>query len=226
MRTWLGGLLTLALTLCLALALWAPGQDAPRLSAQVAAALPQSGVEHGVTAVLLNFRGYDTLLEIAVLLLAVIGGLALRSTQADGREPAPLGDPLLQALARWLAPLMLLVAGYLVWRGGHRPGGAFQAGALLAACGVLLRFAGLLPAALRWRGLHLGLLGGFGVFLGVAASSLLAGRALLDYPQAWAGGLILLIEGGLSLSIGLILLSLFDAPPAPLHATKEDGDGR
>ncbi len=36
-----------------------------------------SGVEHPVTAVLLNFRGYDTLLEIAVLLLALLVMLAV-----------------------------------------------------------------------------------------------------------------------------------------------------
>ncbi|MFN2442615.1 MAG: sodium:proton antiporter, partial [Thermoanaerobaculia bacterium] len=34
--------------------------------------LSDSGVEHPVTAVLLNFRGYDTFLEMGVLLLAVL----------------------------------------------------------------------------------------------------------------------------------------------------------
>ena len=40
--------------------------------APVAAHLAESGVTHPVTAVLLNYRGYDTLLEIAVLLLALL----------------------------------------------------------------------------------------------------------------------------------------------------------
>ena len=35
--------------------------------------MESSGVENPVTAVLLNFRGYDTLIEIGVLLLALVG---------------------------------------------------------------------------------------------------------------------------------------------------------
>ena len=40
---------------------------------QIDAAMAQSGVDHPVTAVLLNFRAWDTLLELAVLLLALLG---------------------------------------------------------------------------------------------------------------------------------------------------------
>ena len=41
------------------------------LRADVVAKLDESGVRNPVTAVLLNFRGYDTLLEIGVLLVGV-----------------------------------------------------------------------------------------------------------------------------------------------------------
>ena len=47
-----------------------PGRDVPAL---IAGALDVSGVSHPVTAVLLNFRGYDTLLELVVLLIALAG---------------------------------------------------------------------------------------------------------------------------------------------------------
>ena len=43
------------------------------LEEQVATHLDTSGVGNPVTAVLLNFRGYDTLLEMAVLLVALLG---------------------------------------------------------------------------------------------------------------------------------------------------------
>jgi uncharacterized MnhB-related membrane protein len=43
------------------------------LSVHVAGAIADSGADNPVTAVLLNFRAYDTLLEVAVLLLALIG---------------------------------------------------------------------------------------------------------------------------------------------------------
>ena len=56
----------------------------------VAAHMAESGVEHPVTAVLLNFRGYDTLLEVAVLLLALLGVLTVvGKRQARPVLPAP-----------------------------------------------------------------------------------------------------------------------------------------
>ncbi len=186
-------------------------EAAVRLPAQVLAELPHSGVEHPVTAVLLNFRGYDTLLEVAVLLLALLGMLAA------GVAPQQVGPasatPMLAALARALVPLMVLAAGYVLWAGAFRPGGAFQAGALLAAAGVLLRLAGYLPA---WTApgvwLRIGLAAGFAAFLAVAALGLVEGE-LLHYPEDWAGGLILAIESALTFSLGLTLAGLFLAGP-------------
>ena len=51
--------------------------DVVRLADDVHANLEISGVSNPVTAVLLNFRAYDTLLELTVLLAAMLGILAL-----------------------------------------------------------------------------------------------------------------------------------------------------
>ena len=191
-----------------------PGGVDPRVA--VAAQLSASGVEHPVTAVLLNFRGYDTLLEIAVLLLALIVILASGLDAASDRSRA-FGS-ILQTLARLAAPLMIVVAVYLLWAGAFRPGGAFQAGAVLAAGAVLLHLTGLLPS---WRAptltLRWGLTAGFLIFLAIAVG-LLAQGALLRYPPAQAGMWILLIEAGLTLSLGLILAGLF------LFLSRDPGD--
>lgn len=173
----------------------------------VAAHLAQSGVSHPVTAVLLNYRGYDTLLEIAVLLLALLGILAV--VGKDTAPPPRPAHPVLQTLARLATPAIIVMAVYLLWAGAFRPGGAFQAGALLAAAAVLLHLVGLLPgwSAPRLR-LRIGFVAGFVVFLMVAAA-LLSQGALLKYPAESAGMLILLIESVLTLSLGLILAGLF-----------------
>lgn len=186
---------------------------AVHLPAEVTAKMTVSGVEHPVTAVLLNFRGYDTLLEIAVLLLALCGMLAAGAGHNEaGRERTGSGkpaEPVVQALARFAVQLMLLVAVYLLWAGAHRPGGAFQAGAVLAAALVLLNLARLLPAwASPGRWLRIGLAGGFLLFL-VLAVALSGPGALLQYPPQYAGALILLIEAALTVSLGLILAGLF-----------------
>lgn len=186
------------------------------LRAAVAGHLSESGVAHPVTAVLLNYRGYDTLLEIAVLLIALI---VLLAAGIDPAAPRPRrGNPVLQTLARLAAPLMIVVAVYLLWAGAHRPGGAFQAGAVLASAAVLLHLVGLQPG---WDApsarLPAGLAAGFLVFLAVAAALLPQGGLLL-YPPALAGGLILFIESALTVSLGLILAGLF------LFLSRDPGD--
>lgn len=179
--------------------------------------LGESGVTHPVTAVLLNFRGYDTLLEVAVLLLALLcvlaqtGGLKQRNitigNQASGSDLKTL-----QWLAQMLVPLMILVAGYLLWAGAHQPGGAFQAGAVLAGAGVLLNLAGLLPdLTVSKRILRGVIVFGLLIFLMVATAGIITPSLgqLLQYPPTWAGILILLIEAGLTFSLGFILSGLF-----------------
>lgn len=207
-------LLCLGVTLALGWAVLERQVPEENLPERVALAMPESGVEHVITAVLLNFRGYDTLLEIAVLLLAVVVALALREAQPDRPEQMGLDNPLLRAVMAWLLPLILIVTGFLLWAGAYQPGGAFQAGSVLAAAGVLLRLAGVStawldhPALLR-AGLALGLL----TFVGIGLLVMLAGAPFLTYPLEYAGTLILTIELTLTLSIGLTLISLFRLTP-------------
>jgi len=207
--------------------LGAAGAAAPsELSDQLQASLARSGVEHPVTAVLLNFRSYDTLLEIGVLVIAGMAGISLASTNALEDPALRSADSLLYALQRWFVPVMLLLAAYLLWAGADRPGGAFQAGAVLAATGVLMRLGGL-PMAFIRPGilLRLGLVLGFAVFLLVAVAGALNGEAFLAYPVTIAGGLILIIEIGLTFSIGMILLALFVAAPVTDEHEPEEGGG-
>ena len=176
--------------------------------------IAESGVEHPLTAVLLNFRSYDTLLEIGVLVIAAIAGLSLANPSALEDPELRTHDVLLGALQRWFVPVMWLMAGYLVWAGAHQPGGAFQAGAVLAATGVLMRLGGMPIDFLRpnWL-LRAGLVMGFAVFLVVAVMAAVVGEAFLAYPPGMEKSLILLIEVSLTLSIAMVLLSLFVAGP-------------
>jgi multisubunit Na+/H+ antiporter MnhC subunit/multisubunit Na+/H+ antiporter MnhB subunit len=152
------------------------------LPAAVVARLPEAGVAHPVTGVLLAFRAWDTLLEIAVLAAAWLAARSLAPETAAVAEPVA---PLLAAMTRILLPLLVVVAGYLLWRGSHAPGGAFQAGALLAAGGVLGSLCRMCWP-LGWRlPIALGL--GVAVFLGVGLATLASGRAFLEYPPALAG---------------------------------------
>jgi multisubunit Na+/H+ antiporter MnhB subunit len=193
-------------------AVWALPERRPRFTAEE---LARSGVDNPVTGVLMSFRGYDTLLEMAVLLLAVLSARALSSRPPTLATPA---SPVLDGFVRVAAPGMVLVAGYLLWVGSHAPGGAFQAGAILGAAGVLMflgganplpapalgRF-GAAPAALERLLLVLGL----AAFLAVGIGGVASGGTLLAYPAETAKGWILAIEATCTLSIGAVLTALF-----------------
>lgn len=180
----------------------------PGLLPQVKAQLNLSGVDHPVTAVLLNFRGYDTLLEIGVLFLAVLGVWSLGYLER-GKIQAPAG-PVLSAFVRFLQPIIILVSGYLLWLGSHAPGGAFQAGAVLGTAGVLILLSDV-PDSQTWFSwpLKAALTAGLAMFLGVAAVPVLNGQAMLRYPLNWAGMLILLVESVATVSIAATLCFLF-----------------
>jgi multisubunit Na+/H+ antiporter MnhB subunit len=198
----------LALAAGLGYAVLSLPQQAPGLQAAVAEQLDKSGVINPVTAVLLNFRGYDTLLEMVVLLLALLGVWSL-GPQSTAR-PAVKPDLILDALTRLLVPLMMLVAAYLLWAGAHAPGGAFQAGAVLGAAGVLLVLSGWRPptSMMQWP-LRVALLAGVLTFLAVAVLTLQSTGQLLEYPLAQAGALIFIIEAAATVSIAVTLAALF-----------------
>jgi len=172
-----------------------------------------SGVEHPVTAVLLNFRAWDTLLELLVLLLALLGARHLypddRKFSKSSEQALPQAWPLMLAWTRLLAPLLVLTGGYVLWRGAAAPGGAFQAGALLAAAAVLLRLTGLLPP-LRWSLWPIRFLVCVGalLFLSIAALTAWQGQGWLTYPPALSKNLIIIIELAATLSIAATLTLL------------------
>ena len=217
--TWLVAAGSLVMFGLLARAVLAIPADGMGLAPTIFARLEESGVKSPVTAVLLNFRGYDTLLEIAVLVLAVIGVLSMRSASSGqvAQQPiSPPADPILSFMTRVLVPVMVLVSGYLLWAGEHAPGGAFQAGSVIGAAGILLALSGFRrPDWLTPGRLRLTISIGFIVFLGVGVAPMFFGGTLLQYPPTLAKPLILLIETWLMLSIGVILASLFLSSAAP-----------
>jgi len=205
---WAVTLLCTALAGTLAWALLHVFSSAPHdmLPGAISANLAASGVSNPVTAVLLNFRAYDTLLELAVLLTAVLGIFSLGQAN-PGYQPA---GPVFDGLVRWLVPVLILTAGYLLWVGAHAPGGAFQAGAMLAAAGVVLRLAGRTRTGLpEGFMLRIVMAAGVGLFLLAGLTLLVLGRPFLGYPPAWAGTLILMIETAAMLSIAVTLVLAF-----------------
>jgi len=208
MGRFLIGILSLALLAALSWAVLSLPPKPAGLTEASLAKLPESGVTNPVTAVLLNYRGYDTLLEVGVLLLAIVGVWALRR----GEWPAAdLRDrPLLLSLLRVVLPVLVLAAGYLLWIGAFAPGGAFQGGALLGGALVLVMLGGLARRVVNREGLlRAGLVLGVLVFATVCAITLRLTGGLLQYPPGTGGTWIMLIESAALISIGLTLGLLY-----------------
>jgi len=94
------------------------------------------GVANAVTSVVVYFRGFDTLGEIAVLFIASLGiGLMLESnTKCDIKAESNF---MLQTASKLLFPIILLFGIYVMIYGHLSPGGGFQGGVIIAS-GVLL----------------------------------------------------------------------------------------
>lgn len=96
------------------------------------------GAANIVTAIVVTYRGLDTLGEVTVLFLAatIVGLVLARDSHAERRPRAPVGE-LLTTGTRFLVPLILLLGAYVFVNGHLTPGGGFQGGAIVAS-GVLL----------------------------------------------------------------------------------------
>ena len=207
------GLLLLALTAMAAALLWLipdffAQPHEPILRDLAYGQLEQSGVSHAVTAVLLSYRAWDTLLELGVLLLALIGA---RATLTPGRlSLQPVQGPVLDQAVRFLVPVMIVIGVYLLWLGSHAPGGAFQSGAVLAAAMVLYWLA--FPQQVQGlsdRVMHSLISMGLVVFVLAGLGVAMLGWTFLQWPQSWAYGLIVFIEMAATVSIAMTLALLF-----------------
>jgi multicomponent Na+:H+ antiporter subunit B len=96
------------------------------------------GAANIVTAIVVTYRGLDTLGEVTVLFLAAsIVGLVLAQTgHKTPRSRVAVGE-LLTTGTRFLVPLILLLGVYVFVNGHLTPGGGFQGGAIIAS-GILL----------------------------------------------------------------------------------------
>lgn len=207
---WISSISSLVLLGVLFYAVWLMPTEAGGVTQLVSENMKVSGVEHPVTAVLLNFRVYDTWLEIGVLLVAVFGVMLFQGDR-HLRDVAklPAAEPVLHWLVRLLFPLLVLVAGYLLWLGKYDAGGAFQAGVVLGSGVVLLWLSGQSSLAeIKGWVLRLSLVLGFMCFTGVALISVLSGRSLLYFSPGQAGLIILLLEATATISIAVIVAAL------------------
>ena len=116
----------------------------PEVASVYAKQGPQEvGAANLVTAVVVTYRGLDTLGEVTILFLsAAIVAFILKMAQKNTRSRSiqPVSE-ILQTGAKILIPAVFLLGVYVFVHGHLTPGGGFQGGAILASGFVLMLLA-------------------------------------------------------------------------------------
>jgi multicomponent Na+:H+ antiporter subunit B len=176
------------------------------------------GAMNIVTAIVVTYRGLDTLGEVTVLFLtATIIGMVLSQGQKHRalQRQLPASGELLTTGSRLLVPLILLFGAYVFINGHLSPGGGFQGGAIIASAALLLlltdplkRFSHRLIATLESvSGL---------VFISVGVLGLLFASGFLDtrflpngtFGSIFSAGAIPIIYSFIGLKVGAEFTSM------------------
>ena len=212
----------------------------------LANAVPGGGGTNVVNVILVDFRGFDTLGEIAVLAMAAIGahavlnGLRLSPYATTNAPEADRHPIMLAMLVRPLMPLALVVSFYILLRGHNLPGGGFIAGLITGVVLILqyiargIDFASLrLPVdSVRLLGFGLALAAGIGFaswFFGVPFLTTayryvdipLLGKVEIASALVFDLGVYLVVVGGTFLIL-TELGSLSRRETAPVADTPEE----
>lgn len=158
-------------------------------------ALPDGHGHNVVNVILVDFRGFDTLGEITVLVVAAIGAVAI--ARSGRRGPVRRDDPGIAAIAhadsgrrivfvdvavQVVFHAILMASVWLLFAGHNQPGGGFVGGLLAGSAFTLRYIAGGMTAIKRltrfpaWTVLGAGLL----LAASTATVPLLFGRHVLD----------------------------------------------
>jgi multicomponent Na+:H+ antiporter subunit B len=183
---------------------------------------------NAVTAIVFDYRGFDTLGEEFILFAAAVGGAILLRADRDERALEAAADlsnqradviarPIRAVGAALVAPTVVL-GGYIVAHGALTPGGGFQGGVVLASAAVLVYTSGQYLALRRVRGmtpLELADALGAAGFALIALGGLIFGTAALDnflgfgvVGSLYSGGIIPLanVSVGIEVAGGVTLI--------------------
>ena len=218
---------------------------APLSGTMIAKSQPEAGGANVVNVILVDFRGFDTLGEITVLVSAAIGAVALaragrRPGQTTGIPPARHLSRVLtfDVSVRVLFSAVLVGSIYLLFAGHNRPGGGFVGGILAGAAVSLLYLSGGIASVRRlsrgrpWNVLGAGLL----LAVGTAIFPLFDGRAVLNAsyfkwnppllgtikvssPMIFDIGVYLVVLG-----LALMMFESFGDDPVPVEISLDPDD--
>ncbi|NOY76251.1 MAG: cation:proton antiporter [Calditrichaeota bacterium] len=178
--------------------------------------VPKTGSVNIVTAIVVNFRGFDTLGEVTVLFLAATGLGAMLYDKRGKRRPRTEASPVVRVGARILFPLIVLLGAYVFVHGHLTPGGGFPGGVIIAT-GFLLMYMAYRSYDVSHWGLSITeSLAGM-IFVSIGLLGLIYGQSFLynflppGVPNTiFSAGVIPLIYIAIGLKVGSELTGVID----------------
>jgi multicomponent Na+:H+ antiporter subunit B len=179
-----------------------------------AAAPQETGAANIVTAVVLGYRGIDTLGELSILFAAASSAGLILGRRHTTAGTLTEGGFVLKHGGAMLFPLLLTIGFYVIFHGHLTPGGGFQGGVILAAAFFLPLLAR--PGARLHHGMLSTIEGFAGAsFILVGLTALTQGRAFLQllliqdsFGQLLSAGTLPLLYLAVGLKVGAELASL------------------
>lgn len=191
-----------------------------------------------VTAVLADYRGFDTLFETCVLFLSgVVTLMVLPSIKKDldeaGAEKekekkkakSSFGGIVLDSSFRFILPVIMIYGIYVLFHGEISLGGGFQAGALLACVYLIDRLVPSFSSRMkRLKPAKTLIIAGCGTFLYAFTGilTMLGGGKFLEYNTLpvnwlpWAEHIslhsvgILMIEAGVTICVMMVIINILE----------------
>ena len=169
-----------------------------------------------VTAVVVTYRGLDTLGEVTILFLAAAIIAFFLKKEADKRTLRKNSE-IFKTAAKMLVPIITMVGVYIFINGHLTPGGGFQGGAVIAS-GVILMFLAFPNMEFSHKFFEsLESVSGL-VYVGLAALGAVIGMGFLDnailplgkFGQLFSAGAIPVIYSFVGLKVGAELSNILN----------------
>jgi multicomponent Na+:H+ antiporter subunit B len=169
-----------------------PASTSPISSHYVERTGVDTEVPNMVTAVLADYRGFDTMFETVVVFIAGMAVLAILKNSGS-KKPAKRDyevdfepDLIVTNTVRLIVPVIQIFAFYVLAHGHVSPGGGFQGGVLMGASFILIALSWDLEKALSRFSLNrcMGVAAaGILIYAGIGFFSMLLGGEFLDYAE-------------------------------------------
>ncbi len=200
---------------------WQPDSQLQGVSKEyVSREANELGAMNIVTAIVVTYRGLDTLGEVTVLFLAASGVALLmrrRNSIVPNRRERRQASEFIHTGAKLLTPVIVMFGAYIFLNGHLSPGGGFQGGAVIASAVLLLFLAfpeyklkhGFLNTIESFSGFGYVLVGLLGIYF---AGGFLDNRILPlgDFGKLLSAGAIPIIYTLIGLKVGIELAGILE----------------